>query len=107
MEPERSLSEPRERFVSFAALFLRHAARLIQTIDRRKRDFPLGLVLTRRLAQSLGRLLNIENVVDNLKRQPGVLPVARNGGNLSFGAARTDRPHAHAGAQQSTRLRAM
>ena len=71
------------------ALLLRHFARPLDSIDGGKRDFLLLRVLARGLAQRFGRLLHVEHVVDDLKRQADMFAEARQ-------APRADRSSAPA-----------
>ena len=64
-----------QRIVGFQAFGSRHLPRSIHAIDGRERDLLLLRILARGLAQRLGRLLYIQNVIDNLKRQPDMFAV--------------------------------
>src|SRR5580765_3465837 len=57
------------------AFLFGHAARLRQTVNGGKGDLVLLRVLAGGLPKRLGRLFNIENVVDYLERQSDVFAV--------------------------------
>ena len=69
-----------------------------------KRDFLLLRILARRLAERFRRLLHVENIVDNLKREADMLAEARQRVELLRIRARINRAHADAGAQQRSGL---
>ena len=58
------------------SLLLGHLARPLESVNRRERDLALLGVLAGGLAESFGRLLHVENVVDDLKRQPDMFAIA-------------------------------
>src|SRR5690348_14981711 len=89
------------------ALALGHAPRFVESVDRGKRDLVLLRVFTRGLAERFARLLDVQNVVHDLKRQAHVLAVAGQGIELSLVRARVDRSHPHTGPEQSTGLGAV
>ena len=62
--------------MSGQALALGHLARPLQTIDRRERDLLLLGVLARGFPERFGRLLDVQHVVDDLKRQADMLAIA-------------------------------
>src|SRR5579871_1244422 len=105
MQPHRTRPKGLEHLVSTLTFLLRHPPGSVQTIHRRKRDLMLLCVFTRSLSEHFRRLLHVQNVVDNLERQPDVLAVARNGGVLLVRRAGKDGAQAQAGSQERTSLR--
>src|SRR5579863_5434210 len=89
------------------ALFFGHLAGPLQAVDRGKRDFVLFGVLSRSFSEGFGRLLHIQNVVDNLKRQADVFPVTGQCAELVVIGARINSAHTQAGAEQGTGLGTM
>src|SRR4051812_33749843 len=89
------------------AFLFRHAPGMRQTVNRGERDLLLLRVFARGLPERLRRLLDIENVVDDLESQPDVLSVAGKRGVLGGVGSRVDGAHAETGAQQGAGLGAM
>ena len=86
------------------ALFLSHAARIIEAVNCREGDLALGGVFACRFAESFGRFLDVEDVVHDLKRQADVFAVIRERLYLRGVATGADSSHAYAGFEESTRL---
>ena len=65
----QAFAERFEDSVSALAFRFRHGAGSLKTVDCGEGDLLLLRVFARRLAERCGRLLHIENVVDNLERE--------------------------------------
>ena len=87
----RAFVERPQRQVRGQPFFFGHLARPLQTIDRRKRDLVLLRVFAGGFAQRFGRLLHVQHVVDNLKRQSHVFAEAGQRVQLIVVGARVDR----------------
>src|SRR5260370_42424590 len=107
VQPRRAIAEPLEHLVGAIALLLRHSPRSIETVDRGERDLSLLRILARSLTQRLGRLFDIENVVDDLKREAHVLTVAGERGVVLVARARIDRAEPETGPQEGAGLGAV
>ena len=72
----RARAERVQGVVRPAALNFGHAPRFADAVYRRESDLVLLSVFAGGLAQRLGGLLDVEDVVHNLKSQADVLPIA-------------------------------
>jgi hypothetical protein len=72
----RAVIEDTQGDMSREALIVRHFARSGESVNGGKGDFLLGLVLPGRLSESLGRLFDIEDIVNDLERQSNVFSIA-------------------------------
>ena len=68
--------------------FGRHAARCLEAVQRRAGRLSRGGILTRRLTEYRSLTLDVENIVDDLKRQAELGGSAVDGRHLILGILR-------------------
>src|ERR1700682_2385616 len=78
-QPIPALGKAGQCLVCTKTFLFGHLARTLQAVYGGKSDLVLLLVLAGRLAQRFRRHLDVENVVDNLKRKTNVFTVLRQG----------------------------
>jgi hypothetical protein len=77
--------------------FFGHLTRSLHAIHGRESNLLLLSIFARGLAKSLRRLLHVQHVVDNLKRQAGMFAEVRKRTQLLVVAAGIDAAHPQAG----------
>src|ERR1051326_4676689 len=107
MLTQRVSAKWRQYLMSAPAFFFPPLTRSGQPVPCRKRCLLLLLILPGRFTERLGGFFDIENVIDNLERQPDVLPIAREGRIQIILRARVNGAEPQARAQQRTGLGTM
>src|ERR1017187_5713461 len=107
VKPLSALAERLQHLVGALALRFRHAAGGLQAVDRRKSNLVLLRVLAGGLAERLGRLFDVQDIVHNLEGQADVLAITGKRGILRFRRARIDGAEPQAGTEQGAGFGAM
>jgi hypothetical protein len=74
MEASRALAERSESFMGTPQFVFRHGVRSLEAIHRGERDLSLLGVLTGGFSERFGGLLDVEQIIDDLKARPTCSP---------------------------------